>query len=408
MSIFAPVFRAILPLEGPLPLTAARIVDWLGGGDTLSGARVNLETVRGLPAAYACNRVLAEGVASLPLHVFERLEPRGRRAAREHPVFRLLAEEPHPGMTSFKLRATLQGHLGFRGNGFCEIERDRSGQPVALWPLRPDRMDRPHLSQAGRLIYPYLLPNGEKIALPQHLVLHLRGLSDDGLWGYAPLTVFRESFGRAIAMREHGSRYFSQGAEPGGVLQTKARLGDEAADRLDRSWKMAHEGLKNRWRIAILEEGVEWKQTGMSNEDSQFIESEALSVLDMCRIFRIQPHKVAELTRATFSNIEQQSIEHVTDTLLPWLVNWEQQLAQALFLPAERARYYPKHIVAGLLRGDSAARVAFYGAGILGGWLSPDDVRELEEMNPLPDGLGEVYFRPLNMTAVSTEPLSAS
>ena len=401
MSIFAPVFRAILPLEGPLPLTAARIVDWLGGGDTLSGARVNLETVRGLPAAYACNRVLAEGVASLPLHVFERLEPRGRRAAREHPVFRLLAEEPNPWMTSFKLRETLQGHLGFRGNAFCEIERDRSGQPVALWPLRPDRMDRPHLSQAGRLIYPYLLPNGEKIALPQHLVLHLRGLSDDGLWGYAPLTVFRESFGRAIAMREHGSRYFSQGAEPGGVLQTKARLGDEAADRLDRSWKMAHEGLKNRWRIAILEEGVEWKQTGMSNEDSQFIESEALSVLDMCRIFRIQPHKVAELTRATFSNIEQQSIEHVTDTLLPWLVNWEQQLAQALFLPAERARYYPKHIVAGLLRGDSAARVAFYGAGILGGWLSPDDVRELEEMNPLPDGLGEVYFRPLNMTAVS-------
>lgn len=402
------MFRAILPLEGPLPLTAARIIDWLGGGETTAGARVNLDAVRGLPAAWACNRVLAEGVASLPLHVFERMEPRGRRAAREHPVYRLLAEEPNAWMTSFKLRETLQGHLGFRGNAFCEVERDLRGQPAALWPLRPDRMDRPVLSETGRLIYPYLLPSGEKIALPQHLVLHLRGLSDDGIWGYAPLTVFRETFGRAIAMREHGARYFGQGAEPGGVLQTKARLSREAADNLESSWRMAHQGLENRWRIAILEEGIEWKQVGMSNEDSQFVESEQLSVLDMCRIFRIQPHKVAELSRATFSNIEHQSIEHVTDTLLPWLVNWEQQLHQSLFLPGERQSYYPKHIVTGLLRGDSAARVAFYGAGILGGWLSPDDVREMEEMNPLPAGQGDVYFRPLNMSVAGASATGAA
>ena len=403
MSVFAPAIRAFTSIESIGPLTSKRVLEYLGGGPTLAGPRVNLDTAMGIPAAYACNRVIAEGVASLPLHTYKRLEPRGRQLAPEHPTFRLLAEEPNPWMSSYKFRETQQGQVGWRGNFFAEIERDFWGRPINLWPLRADCMDRPEVVSAGTLVYPYKLPSGNKVGLPQHLVLHLRGLSSDGLWGYSPITVFRETFGHAMAVREHGARYFGQGAEPGGILQTKARLSDETADRIDKSWTAAHEGLDKRWRIAILEEGVEWKQVGMSNEDSQFIETQSLTILDFCRIFRMQPHKVAEMTHSTFTNVEAQNIEHVTDTLMPWIVNSEQEYHRSLFLPAERRTYYPKHTVTALLRGDMAAQANFFRSGVAGGWFSPDDVREWLELNPIPDGKGDVYFRQLNMVAVGDE-----
>lgn len=404
MALFASVLNA-LPLQGPYPLTSNRLLEYFGGGPVSSGVRVTEDTVRGLPAAYACNRILAEGVATLPLAVFERMEPRGRRRATEQPLYDLLHSEPNPIMSSFKLRETLQGHLGFRGNAFCDIELSpRTGVPTALWPLRPDRMQRPVRSDDGRaLIYPYTLPSGEVKGLPSARILHLRGLSDDGVWGYAPITVFREAFGQALAAREYGSRFFGQGARPGGVLQAKGKLSDEVADRMARSWSVAHEGLSNTHRVAVLEEGVEWKSIGMSNEDAQFIELQQFNLGDAARIWNIKPHKIADLSRATFSNIEQLAIEHVTDTLMPWLVNWEQAMDMALIRKQDRGRFYTKHLINGLLRGDSAARSAYYTAGLNGGWLSPDDIRELEDMNPLPDGLGDVYFRSLNMVVAGQE-----
>lgn len=382
-------------------------MELLAGPPAASGAKVNLTTVMGIPAAYACNRVLAEGVAMLPLDVFERMEPRGRRKATEHPLYRILHSAPNPMMTSYKLRETMQGHLGFRGNAFAEIELGRDGGPRGLWPLRPDMMQRPRLSLNGGLIYPYILPDGTGVELPQHRVLHLKGLSDDGIWGLAPLTVFRESFGDAIAKREYGSRFFGNGARPGGVLQAKGKLSKDSADRMATSWHSAHGGLSMAHRVAVLEEGVEWKAVGMSNEDAQFVELQGLTLGEMARIFNIKPHKIGDLAHATFSNIEQQAIEHVTDTLMPWLVNWEQQMDKDLLLSTEQGRYYTKHLVQGLLRGDATQRAAFYAALWQVGALSQDDIRESEDLNPIPDGKGEDYYVPLNYTRLGAEPVAA-
>ncbi len=400
MGVLTSVFRAAMPLEQLGPLTAQRVVDLLAGPPASSGVRVTEDAVRGLPAAHACNRVLAEGIAALPFAVFERQEPRGRRRATEHPLYRLLHEQANPYMTAYKFRETMQGHLGFWGNAFANIERNRYGDPIALWPMRPDCLHKMWIDENKIMHYVYQMPDGSPYEGTQFDIFHVRGLSKDGLMGISPLTVFREAFGQSIAAREYGSRFFSQDARPGGVLQTKGKLSTEAAQRMGASWRAAHEGLNHAHRVAILEEGVEWHQVGMSNEDAQFVELQQFNLGDMARIFNIKPHKIADLSRATFSNIEQVAIEHVTDTLMPWLVNWEQQVGVSLIKPAEQGRYYAKHIVAGLLRGDSAARSAFYSAGINGGWFSPDDIREMEDLNPLPDGLGDVYYRPLNMQAV--------
>ena len=404
MSLFGPVLNAI----ASQPVTFARAMEILSGPGSVAGPAVNINSVMGLPAAYACNRVLAEGVATLPLDLFERMEPRGRRKATEHPLYWLLHTEPNPLMTSYKLRETLQGHLGFRGNAFCEIDFGRDGKPKALWPLRPDMMGRPKLDSSGGLLYPYIAPDGTGYEIPGHRVLHLRGLSDDGLWGYAPLTVFRESFGDALAQREYGSRFFGNSARPGGVLQAKGKLSPEVADRMATSWRVAHEGLSQMHRVAVLEEGVEWKSVGMSNDDAQFVEMRQLTLGEMARIFNIKPHKIGDLLRSTYSNIEQQSIEHVTDTLMPWLVNWEQQLDKSLLLSTERGRFYTKHIVAGLLRGDAQQRADYYVKlwGI--GALSDDDIREMEDQNPLPDGLGEAYYRPLNYAVIGAPVATAT
>lgn len=404
MSVLTSALQAFTSIESVGPLTGQRILDFMGGPPAASGATVNHSTVLGLPAAFACVRVISEGVASLPLQLMERMEPRGRRTATEHPLYWLLHAAPNPFMTSFKLRETLQGHLCFRGNAFCEIELDRRGRPAGLWPLRPDAMDRPVLSGSNELLYTYTLPDGTKKDLPQQRVLHLRGLSDDGLWGYAPISVFREQFGHALAVREYSSRFFGNNARPGGVLQLKNKVSPEAADRMRASWQSGHGGLSMAHRVAVLEEGVEWKSIGMSNEDAQFVETAQLGLGDFARMFNIKPHKIADLLRSTFSNIESQSIEHVTDTLMPWLVNWEQQMDKDLLLPSERQRFYTKHNVSGLLRGDATTRAAFYTAMAGVGAFSPDDIREREDENPLPDGVGNVYFRPANWLELGAEP----
>jgi HK97 family phage portal protein len=396
-------FKNILPLQGPFPLTSDRLLDYIGGSVATSGAKVNQETVMGIPAAYACNRVLSWSIAMLPLLVFERLEPRGRRHATDYPLYTILKDEPNRFMSSFQYRATAQWHLGFQGNHFSEIELSGDGMPRALWPLNPTKMLHPVVSRAGSLIYPYILPDGTGVEIPERRILHIRGISFDGIWGYAPLTVFREAFGMTLAAREYGSRFWSQGAKPGGVLQAKGKLTKDAAERMASSWSSAHQGLSMSHRVAVLEEGVEWKSVGMSNEDAQFAESQQFGLGDMARIWGVKRHKIEDLADATFSNIEQQSIEHITDTVQPWAVDWEQQLSKDLIPKSDRQRYYAKFMLNGLLRGDMAARANFYATLFDRAALSPDDIREFEDMDLIPDGLGDRYYRQQNMAVVGQE-----
>jgi HK97 family phage portal protein len=390
-------------IEGPLPLTSARIVEWMNGGEaTSAGVNISTEGSLKLAAVWACVRVISEDLASLPMITYKRLE-RGKERATEHRLYGLLHDAPNPFMTAMQFRETLQAHVLLWGNAYASIDRDQDGRPVALWPLRPDRMQGPALSAAGTLLYNYTLPNGEPRALTQSDVFHLRGLSTDGITGYSPIAQHREALALSLATMTFGNKFFGNGSQPGGVLQAKTKLSREASDRMKMSWETAHQGLENAHRVAVLEEGVEWKQIGIPPEDAQFLETRLFQVQETTRIFRMPPHKVQELSRATFSNIEEQSIEYVSDTLRPWLVRWEQQVNKDLLMPSERKTFFVEHLMDALLRGNTLTRFQSYQLGLQNGVYSPNEVREYENMNPF-DG-GDTHLQMQNMAPYGTEPV---
>lgn len=403
MSVFAGSIKNLLT-EGPYPLTARRLIDIFAGPSVAAGVTVTPESAMTLSVVYACVRILAETLAGFPLQVFERLPDKGRQQAESHPLYRLLHDEPNPWMTSFQLRETLMGHLALRGNAFAEIERDGRSVPVNLWPLRPDRMQAITVSNAGTLLYTYALPTGEQQTLPQRNILHIRGLSSDGITGYSPITLQREGIGLALAAQEFGARFFGHGARPGGLLMTKQRLSEEAAQRLARTFTATHEGLSNSHRVAVLEDGVTWQSVAMTQADAQYMLTRQFQVREVARMFRIPPHKVGDLDQATFSNIQIQGVEFVTDTMLPWVVRWEQQITKDLFLPSERTKYFAAFNMDGIQRGDHASRAEFYGSGRQWGWLNVDEIRQRENMNPLPNGEGQTFLQPVNMVPAGTEP----
>jgi len=392
------IFRA---QQGPLPITAGKVFEWLSGSSsTITGLNVSPESSLKLSAVYACVRIISEDVGSLPLILYRRGE-RGKDRAPEHPLYRLLHDAPNPWMTAMQFRETMQGHLLLRGNAYANIDRDASGRIKALWPLRPDRMDTPVVSEAGRLMYTYHMPNGETVVLSQDEVLHLRGLSTDGILGYS-LALHRETIGLSQATLEYGARFFGNDSRPGGVLQAKGRMSAEAADRLRTSWESAHRGLTGAHKVAVLEEGVEWKQVGIAPDEAQYLETRNFQVQEIARIFRVPPHKLSELSRSTYSNISEQSEEYFSDTIRSWLVRWEQQLNKDLLLPREQGTYFAEHLIDAIVRASIEKRYAAYMTARQWGFMSINEIRELENMNPIEDG--DEYLQPLNMTVVGAPP----
>ena len=370
-----------------VPLTSANALAYLGGQPTSTGRAVSEEGALRLGTVFACVRLLAETTASLPLQVFRRTSD-GKELATEHPSYRILHDRPNPWMTSTDFRKTLAGHLCLWGNAFVEIMFDAAGTVIGLFPLRPDRMERPQLSAAGTLLYRYTLPDGQPALLPQSRVLHIRSLSCDGLWGYSPIQLQREGIGLALTAEEYQGRFFSNNAQPPGVLQAKGQLSPDAAARLASSWNAAHQGLSNAHRIAVLEEGVEWKQVGMPLQDAQFLQLRQYQRSEIASWFRVPPHMIGDVERSTSwgTGIDSQTTGMVVFTLRPDLVNWEQQINVTLFSEAEQRSFFAEHNVDGLLRGDSAARKDFYSSMMLWGVLSPNEVRALENRNPVPGG----------------------
>lgn len=371
------------------------LVEALGGGKAASGVTVNESTAMRCTAVYAAVRILAETIASLPLPVYRRLPGGGKERAHDHPLYRILHDQANEEMTSFVWRETLMGHLALWGNAYSEIERNQAGEVIGLWPLRPDRTWPERDPKSGKLVYKTLLPDGKGVVLPADRVLHIPGLSFDGLVGYSPIRLAREAIGLALAAEEFGARFFANDARPGGVLEHPGKLSQEAHERLRKSWEEMHQGLSKKHRIAILEEGMKFHEVSIPPEDAQFLETRKFQVTEIARIFRIPPHLLGDLERATFSNIEHQSIEFVVHTIRPWLVRWEQAINTKLFSEAERRVYFAEFLVDGLLRGDIESRYRAYAIGRQNGWLSANDIRELENMNPIPGG--DIYLIPLNM-----------
>jgi HK97 family phage portal protein len=366
-----------------------------GYPDTPTGVTITEGTALALATYWDCVRVISEDVGSLPFPVYRQLEPRGKVRAPEHRLYGLLHDEPNPEMQAMDFREALTAHAVSWGNGYAEIERGGDGQIRALWPLRPDRMRLERIE--GRLWYFYTV-SGVTYPLRPEQVLHIHGLGWDGVVGYSVARIAARSLGLSAALEEYASRLFSNGAAPRGVLERPLeakKLSDEAITRMRTQWAETYGGLSNAHRVAILEEGVSYKAVGMGANEAQMLESRLFQAVEICRWFRMQPHKVGILDRATWGNIEQQNIEHGTDTIRPWCVRWEQAIAARCFSAEERRQYVAEHVIDALLRGDSKTRHETYQIGIMSGYYSPNDVAELENRNPIPNG--DQYFIPLNL-----------
>ncbi|MEA1961272.1 MAG: phage portal protein [Bacillota bacterium] len=350
-------------------------------GSTTSGKTVNERTAMQTTAVYACVRILAETIASLPLHVYQYTDS-GKEKTIDHQLYYLLHDEPNPEMTSFVFRETLMSHLLLWGNAYAQIIRDGRGKIQALYPLLPDKMtvDR---SPKGELFYEYRKDTGS-VLLRRDEVLHIPGLGFDGLVGYSPIAMAKNAIGMAIATEEYGAKFFANGANPGGVLEHPGVVKDPA--RIRESWNAVYQGSINAHRVAVLEEGMKFQSIGIPPEQAQFLETRKFQTEEICRIFRVPPHLVADLDKATFSNIEHQSISFVVHTIRPWLVRLEQSINQSLLGKSEKGQCFVGFVVDGLLRGDYASRMQGYAVGIQNGFLSPNDVRRLENMNSFENG----------------------
>ena len=368
-------------------------------GGTTSGKAVNERTAMQTSAVYACVRILAESVAGLPLHVYERTANGSKSTKPSHPLYRLLHDEPNREMTSFVFRETLMSHLLLWGNAYAQIIRDGRGFPIALYPLLPDRMavDR---NESGELVYTYQSDKGH-IKLRRENVLHIPGLGFDGLIGYSPIAMAKNAVGLALATEDYGAAFFANGANPGGVLEHPGVNKPEQADRLRESWQSQFGGA-NAHKVAVLEEGLKFHQMSIPPEQAQFLETRKFQINEIARIFRVPPHMVGDLEKSSFSNIEQQSLEFVKYTLDPWVVRWEQSLQQALILPSEKATIFIKFNLDGLLRGDYQSRMQGYSTGIQNGFMSVNDVRGLEDMNLLTaEEGGDLHFVNGNMVKLA-------
>lgn len=368
-------------------------------GGTTSGKAVNERTAMQTSAVYACVRILAESVAGLPLHVYERTANGSKSTKPSHPLYRLLHDEPNREMTSFVFRETLMSHLLLWGNAYAQIIRDGRGFPIALYPLLPDRMavDR---NESGELVYTYQSDKGQ-VKLRRENVLHIPGLGFDGLIGYSPIAMAKNAVGLALATEDYGATFFANGANPGGVLEHPGVIKPEQADRLRESWQSQFGGA-NAHKVAVLEEGLKFHQMSIPPEQAQFLETRKFQINEIARIFRVPPHMVGDLEKSSFSNIEQQSLEFVKYTLDPWVVRWEQSLQQVLILPSEKATIFIKFNLDGLLRGDYQSRMQGYSTGIQNGFMSVNDVRGLEDMNLLTaEEGGDLHFVNGNMVKLA-------
>ena len=344
-------------------------------------------------AVYACVRILAEAIASLPLHVYEYQDDGGKKLVHDHPLYYLLHDEPNPEMTSFVFRETLMSHLLIWGNAYAQIIRDGAGRVLGLYPLLPDKMEVQR-DDRGNIYYVYSRNSDENpmfkeygnIKLKAEDVLHIPGLGFDGLIGYSPIAMAKNAVGMTLACEEYGASFFANGANPGGVLEHPGVLKDPSKVR--ESWNSVYRGVNNAHKIAVLEEGMKYQQIGIPPEEAQFLETRKFQINEIARLYRIPPHMVGDLDKSSFSNIEQQSLEFVKYTLDPWVIRWEQSLQRSLLLPGEKGKYFIKLNVDGLLRGDYQSRMNGYAVGRQNGWFSANDIREMENMNPIPDEEG--------------------
>jgi HK97 family phage portal protein len=382
------------------PLTAGSIEGWLfGGGQTSTGVTVSEETALTYAAFWSAVTRISADVASLPLILYKRDKTGAKQRFTDHPLYWLLHDEPNPEMSAMVFRETLQAHVLTWGNGYAEIERNGAGRPYALWPLAPTRVSpfRPSNDPYGPLRYRVSNPSGGDTILRAEDVLHIPGLGYDGSCGYSVVGKARESLGLGLATQQFGATFFGNGATFGGVFSHPTTFAPGAEETFKKAINNNNVGVDKAHRYLVVQEGMTYTALGVPPNDAQFLETRKFQIAEVARWFNIPAHKLGDLEHATFSNIEHMAIEYVQDTLRPWLVRWEQECNRKLIAPQEKGIQYTEHLMDALLRGDIQSRYNAYAVGRQWGWLSSDDVRAFENMNPLPGGQGTFYLVPQNM-----------
>jgi HK97 family phage portal protein len=381
MSIFSRFSKA-KPQDS---LSTSKSFFW---GNSSSGTYVNENTALQTAAVYACVRVLSEALASLPLNVYK-YEGKSREFAHDHKLYYLLHNEPNDEMTSFIFRETLMSHLLIYGNAYAQIIRDNAGNVKSLYPLLPNKIDV-NRDKNGQLFYTYWRDYDEAkstektggVTLDKSEILHISGLSFNGLVGYSPIALAKDSIGLLRATEEYGAGFFANSANPSGILEHPESL--KNPDLIKQTWNSLYRGSSKSHGLAVLEEGMKFHPISIPPEQAQFLETRKYQLNEICRIFRVPPHLIGDLEKATFSNIEQQGIEFLQYSIEPWLVRWEQAMCKSLLLSSEKSKYFIKFNVDGLLRGDYETRMKGYAVGRQNGWLSANDIRRLENMNEIP------------------------
>lgn len=372
-------------------------------GLSSAGKVVNERTSMQITAVYACVRILAESVAQLPFNLYKYVEG-GKEKAISHSLYRILHDEPNPEMSSFVFRETLMSHLLLWGNAYAQIIRNNSGEVVALYPLMPNKMNVTRNKTTKQIEYEYMHSNedeantlkDEKVTLKARDVFHIVGLGFDGLVGYSPIAMAKNAIGLSMATEEYGSKFFNNGARPGGVLEHPGIIKDP--EKLREEWSNTFGGSGNSNKVAVLEEGMKYQPIAISPNEAQFLETRKFQLNEIARIFRIPPHMIGDLDKSSFSNIEQQSLEYVKYTLEPWLVRWEQEVQRKLLTENEKTKYFSQFKLEGLLRGDYESRMKGYSIGIQNGFMCPNDIRELENLDMIPaDKGGNTYMVNGNM-----------
>jgi HK97 family phage portal protein len=374
--------------------TLERYLGWaFGGGVSASGVVVNPQNAMQSASVYACLKVLAESVGMLPIRLYQK-GPNGQRTVDEtHPLYELLHEQPNEYQTAIEFLEMMVMHLNLRGNAYAYINRTRSGRVVEMIPLHPDFVSV-LMDNTNTVVYRVGTENSVQTTLDRSQLLHVKGLTLNGWLGISPIAYARETIGLALATEKFGGQLFKNGAKMGGVLEHPGKLSDEAYKRVKESFDQATSG-ENAHKSALLEEGMKWSAVTMNANDSQFLETRKFQRGEIASIFRVPPHLIMDLERATYSNIEHMSLEFVQYSLMPWLTRIEKAIRRDVFTAEEKKKYTLKFDVSALLRGDSASRSAYYASGITNGWMTRNEARSMEHMNPI-DGL-DLPLMQLNM-----------
>jgi HK97 family phage portal protein len=362
---------------------------YFGYGPTASGVTVNETTALNFSAVWSAVTRISADVASLPLILYQRLPSGGKERMAEHPLYRVLHDAWNRDMSSFTARETMQSHVLTYGNAYAEIVRNGAGQIAELWPIEPTRVQPFRESPGGALQYRVQQGDGRTVDVPADVIFHVHGLGFDGIQGYSVIAKARESIGAGLAAQQFQNTFYANGVGFSGYFEHPKALSEVAHAKIKESINAGNQG-RLRGGFRILEEGMTFKPGGMPLRDAEFLGTRKFDVTEIARWFNIPPHKLADLERATFSNIEEQSIDYVVGTLRgQWLVRWEQEILRKLIAPLERKLQFAEHLIDGLLRGNTGTRYQAYQVGLFSGFLWIDDVREKENLNPLPDGLGK-------------------